>query len=86
MRVAVGLAAAAVLASCAPAAPLSGPEAACAARADEDPAVRETRLKATEPYWLWQNEGKLKIVRQQAIARCLQGRGGAARGGVEPPR
>lgn len=86
MRALFGLLAACLLASCAPAAAPTTPEEACAARANDDPAVRETRLKAAEPRWAWQHEGKLRIERQQAIARCLQGRGEGAHGGVESPR
>ncbi len=74
------------LAACAPAAPPATPQEACAQRADDDPVMRETLAKAANPDWLWQNEGKIEIVRQQAIARCLQGRGGVVRGGVERPR
>ena len=75
-----------VLAACAPETPPSTQEQACAQRIYDDPAVRDFSMKSTQAEWLWQNAGKLDIVKQQALARCLQARGGRIRGGVERPR
>ncbi len=75
-----------LLASCAAKPPPSTAEQACAARIDQDPAVRDVLAKSAETDWLWQNAGKVEIVKQQAMARCLRGRGAHVGGGVERPR
>lgn len=77
------LAMALMLAACAPAVAPTTPQEACRQQVNDDPIVRETLAKAAEPDWLWQNAGKVEIVKQQAIARCLRSRGGVVRGGVE---
>ncbi len=78
------------LSACGPSAPPPPPptaaEQACARGINDDPAVREMIAKSAEPDWLWQNAGKVDIVKQQAMARCLQGRGALVRGGVERQR
>ena len=68
-------------------APLSPQEQACAAQADQDPALKEARaISAGQPNWEFQHEPEIRQIKQDAITRCLKGRGLMSRGGVERPR
>ena len=68
-------------------APLSPQEQACAAQADQDPALQEARgISAGRLDWQWQHETQMTQVKRDAITRCLRARGLAPRGGVERPR
>ncbi len=68
-------------------APESSAEAACARQADDDPVVHETLGKAAGNLdWQWQNEGRIRQAKQDAVTNCLRRRGLASKGGVERPR
>jgi hypothetical protein len=66
------------------AAPLSPQEQACAAQADQDPALRQARaIGAGQLDWEFQHEPEVEQLKRDAITRCLKARGLLSRGGVE---
>lgn len=68
-------------------APLSPQEQACAAQADQDPALKEARaISAGRLEWEWQHEPQIEQIKRDAITRCLRSRGLMPRGGVERAR
>ena len=68
-------------------APISPQEQACAAQADQDPALKEARaISAGQPNWEFQHEPEIRQMTRDAITRCLKARGLMSRGGVERPR
>lgn len=68
-------------------APLSPQEQACAAQADQDPALKEARaIAAGRLEWEWQHKPEIEQIKRDAITRCLRSRGLMPRGGVERAR
>lgn len=69
------------------AAPVSPQEEACAAQADQDPALAEARgVAAGQLDWQWQHGPEMEQIKRDAITRCLKARGLLPRGGVERAR
>lgn len=67
--------------------PLSPQEQACAAQADEDPALKEARaISASQPNWEFQHGPEMEQLKRDAVTRCLKARGLMPRGGVERAR
>jgi hypothetical protein len=64
--------------------PASEAEAQCRAHADDDPAVKAIIVRnAGNLHLQAADQNELEVERRRAIARCLQARGLAPRGGVE---
>ncbi len=80
------------MASCSDAPSISTPpqtpqEQACAAQANEDPALKEARaISAGRLEWEWMHGPEIAQLKRDAITRCLRGRGLTPRGGVERAR
>ena len=73
-----------LLAGCAGRAPQDPQQAACAAQAEDAPAVKELVRKGLgNPNFAWSNERQLNDARSDATLACLRQRGLAPRGGVE---
>jgi hypothetical protein len=65
----------------------NSPEAVCRRQAYDDPAVRATRLQMMQvPSANLGLQGQLQYQLRQATMRCLQDKGLAVPGGVEPVR
>ena len=65
-------------------APVTPQEQACAAQADQDPALKEARaISAGQSNWEFQHEPEMRQLTRDAITRCLRARGLMPRGGVE---
>lgn len=61
------------------------PQAVCARKASNDPQVRElSRQAMIQPLQAWNYYPEIEFYRRQANLRCLQDKGLATPGGVEP--
>jgi hypothetical protein len=82
-----GLIVALLLAGCAAATTPPTPQAACEREAQDDPVVRDMRMKGagSPSYLAWEQE-RMRIAVQEATLRCLRARGIIRPGGVERPK
>ena len=69
-----------VLAGCAP----STPEGQCSSAVNDDPVVKAIIIKGTgNPHYQMESQDELRAAKQDALVKCLKGRGVIRGGGVE---
>jgi len=65
----------------------NSPQTQCERQADDDPAVREIYSRTNGAYTQpWVERDQLLMARRQAVLRCMQQKGLAPSGGVQPVR
>ncbi len=62
----------------------SGPEGQCTGAVNDDPVVKAIIIKGTgNPHYQMDSQDELRAAKQDALVRCLKGRGVIRGGGVE---